>query len=160
MANIDIKYEAWKNKLLDMGKRNRLLNYRETARSTVAISYPECSELYDMFVKNEKTLVFPREDFIEKNKDGELNVIHFWHNVETNKSTEDLQKALRNLRSKAQTSINEQGINVLYLAFGFLEWTEAPHSKWKLISPLILVPATLSIESIASPYRKKNSLDR
>ena len=31
MANIDTKYEVWKNKLLDLGKRNRLLNYRDTA---------------------------------------------------------------------------------------------------------------------------------
>lgn len=33
MANIDTKYEVWKNKLLDLGKRNRLLNYRDTERS-------------------------------------------------------------------------------------------------------------------------------
>lgn len=37
MANIDTKYEVWKNKLLDLGKRNRLLNYRDTARSNVKI---------------------------------------------------------------------------------------------------------------------------
>lgn len=41
MANIDTKYEVWKNKLLDLGKRNRLLNYRDTARSNVKIEYPD-----------------------------------------------------------------------------------------------------------------------
>ena len=45
MANIDVKYELWKNKLLDLGKRNRLLNYRETARSSLKIEYPECDAL-------------------------------------------------------------------------------------------------------------------
>lgn len=50
MANIDVKYEAWKNKLLDLGKRNRLLNYKDTARSNVKIEYPECGALYNMFV--------------------------------------------------------------------------------------------------------------
>ena len=59
MVNIDVKYEAWKNKLLDLGKRNRLLNYKDTARSNVKIEYPECGSLYNMFVKEENALVFP-----------------------------------------------------------------------------------------------------
>ena len=29
---------------------------------------------------------------------------------------------------------------------------ESPDSKWELISPLVLVPVTLSIESLTSPY--------
>ena len=41
MANIDVKYDVWKNKLLDLGKRNRLLNYKDTARSNVKIEYPK-----------------------------------------------------------------------------------------------------------------------
>ena len=56
MANIDAKYEVWKNKLLDLGKRNRLLNYRDTALSNVKIEYPECGALYNMFVKEEKSV--------------------------------------------------------------------------------------------------------
>ena len=92
MANIDVKYEAWKNKLLDLGKRNRLLNYKDTARSNVKIEYVS--------------------------------------NVETNKNNSDLQKALRNLRNKAKTAIEEQGVNVLYLSFGFLKWTESENSMW------------------------------
>ena len=92
MANIDVKYEAWKNKLLDLGKRNRVLNYKDTARSNVKIEYVS--------------------------------------NVETNKNNSDLQKALRNLRNKAKTAIEEQGVNVLYLSFGFLKWTESENSMW------------------------------
>ena len=53
MANIDVKYDVWKNKLLDLGKRNRLLNYKDTARSNVKIEYPECGTLYNMIVKED-----------------------------------------------------------------------------------------------------------
>jgi len=61
MAVIDVnaKIEAWKNKLLDLGKRNRLLNYRETKRSSLKILSPECFELYRSFVQEEKPLIFP-----------------------------------------------------------------------------------------------------
>ena len=53
MGVIDSKYEAWKNKLLDLGKRNRLLNYKDTARSNVKITYPDCLSLWDLFIKEE-----------------------------------------------------------------------------------------------------------
>ncbi len=39
-VGIDQKVEIWKNKLLDLGKRNRLINYRETKRSTLSIKTP------------------------------------------------------------------------------------------------------------------------
>ena len=147
MANIDVKYEVWKNKLLDLGKRNRLLNYKDTARSNVKIEYPDCVTLWEMFVKNEIPLVFPFEKDLEEDEECE-----FVSNVETNKSTADLQKALRNIRSKAKTAIEEQGVNVLYLSFGFLKWTEAENSNQTFMSPLILVPVSLTVDSIKSPY--------
>ena len=146
MANIDVKYDVWKNKLLDLGKRNRLLNYKDTARSNVKIEYPECGTLYNMIVKEENALVFPFE------YDEENSEIEYVSNVETNKNTSDLQKALRNLRNKAKTAIEEQGVNVLYLSFGFLKWTESENSNQSFTSPLVLVPVTLTIESIKSPY--------
>ena len=146
MANIDVKYEVWKNKLLDLGKRNRLLNYKDTARSNVKIEYPECGTLYNMIVKEANALVFPF-DYDEENSE-----IEYVSNVETNKNTSDLQKALRNLRNKAKTAIEEQGVNVLYLSFGFLKWTESENSNQTFTSPLVLVPVTLTIESIKSPY--------
>lgn len=107
MANIDVKYEVWKNKLLDLGKRNRLLNYKDTAHSNVKIEYPECSALYNMFVKEENALVFPFE------YDEENSEIEYVSNAETNKSTSDLQKALRNLRNKAKTAIATETADIL-----------------------------------------------
>lgn len=147
MANIDTKYEVWKNKLLDLGRRNRLLNYKETVRSTVKIEYPDCRALWELFVKKEMPLVFPSPAYDDETEIQESN-----SNVRTNQNTVDLQKTLRNLRSKAKTAIEEQGVNVLYLSFGFLEWTENDSSDQVLVSPLILVPATLIVESIKSPF--------
>ncbi len=113
MVNIDAKYEVWKNKLLDLGKRNRLLNYKDTQRSNVKIDCPNCATLWNTFVKDEKPLIFPYE-MEEESEDKEES----FSNVKTNKNPVDLIKALRNLRSKAKTAIEEQGVNVLYLSFG------------------------------------------
>lgn len=150
MTDIDTKYETWKNKLLDLGKRNRLLNYKDTARSTVRITEPECGVLYDMFVKHETTLVFP----FEKEYDGNTE-INSASNVKTDKSVNELQKTLKNLRNKSKTAIEEQGVNILYLSFGFLQWTESEDSNQTFASPLILVPVSLTVESLSSPYLLK-----
>lgn len=43
MVNMDAKLDTWKNSLLDMGKRNRLLNYRDTKKSSLRIVKPDLS---------------------------------------------------------------------------------------------------------------------
>lgn len=73
--------------------------------------------------------------------------------VGVNKSIGDLQKTLKSLRYKANTSIEELGINTLYLTFGMLKWKERDDSSQVFSSPVVLVPVRLLIESIASPYR-------
>ncbi len=166
MAKIDVKYENWKNKLLDLGKRNKLLNYKETKSSTLKITYPDCSELYKMFVQNEDELVFPRVISDEVSEDDEestgTNLSLESENekdyggygsfLRTNRKPKDLQRVLRNLRNKAKIAIEEQGINILYLSFGFLKYTEVEHSKTPYLAPLVLVPVSLTVESITSPY--------
>lgn len=163
MQAIDAKIESWKKKLLDMGKRNRLLNFKETKRSNINILTPSISELYDLIVNEEQILSFsnPVETgFIEEynmfeqdceKKTPSIRVID--GDLTTNQTIAEQQKTLKSLRNKAKTAIEEQGINVLYLSFGFLNWKESITSKDSFVSPIILVPVTLTIESLTSPYK-------
>lgn len=153
MATIDVnvKIETWKNKLLDLGKRNRLLNYKETKRSSLKILSPECFELYSSFVQDEQPLIFPNLfDASESGEEDDEEEVNY--PIQTNKSPRDTQRTLKSLRDKAKTAIEEQGVNILYLSFGFLKWTESQDSDYWFNSPILLVPASLTIESIASPY--------
>ena len=154
MVNMDIKLDTWKNKLLDMGKRNRLLNYRDTRRSNLRIKRPDIYDLWDNFVINEHPLEFPFVDENEQLRLGEESEgsTATAGSVQTNQSIKEQQRTLRNLRSKAKTFMEEQGVNVLYLSFGFLRWTESDHSNVHFDAPLILVPVSLSWESITSPF--------
>ena len=56
---------------------------------------------------------------------------------------EELERKLSSLSSKCNTWIQETGINVLHVAFGFLEWSE-PKSTETSFAPLILLPAKLA----------------
>jgi very-short-patch-repair endonuclease len=146
ITRIEQKIEKWKNKLLDLGKRNRLLNYRETKRSSLNISIPDCISLWNSFVTHEKPLEFPYYDeYTTELKSSS-------HTVQTNQNINEMFKTLRSLRDRAKLAKEEQGINILYLSFGFLKWTESFDSDYIFNSPIILVPVTLTVESITSPY--------
>ena len=53
------KLESWQQKLLDLGKRNKLLNFRLNAKNALIITEPAAEDLYSFVVKEEKTVVFP-----------------------------------------------------------------------------------------------------
>ncbi|MGL5981340.1 MAG: DUF4011 domain-containing protein [Phocaeicola sp.] len=151
---LQYRIDAWKRLLLDFGKRNRLINFKETKRSNVNITTPIFSELFDLIAIQERALAFPFAQKIRFDEDGEENYdLVIKGDLETSKTLGELQKTLKALRYKANTSIEEQGINTLYLAFGLLKWSEGDGSKQILNSPLILVPVLLKTESITSPYQ-------
>ena len=100
MVDMNVKLANWKNRLLDFGKRNRLLNYRDTRRSSLKIKTPKIFELWNDFIINENPLVFPYYDEeILETVDNEF--IKEIASVATNQSLKDQQKTLRNLRNKA-----------------------------------------------------------
>ncbi len=53
----------------------------------------------------------------------------------------------------AQTIESEQGVNILYLALGFLKWFEPRDLERPRYAPLILVPATLARASATERFK-------
>ena len=151
--NMNKKIEFWKKNLLDLGKRNRLINYKDTKNSTLCINEPGMFEIWDYFVEKEKTITFPFcSDAVDDDNPNLIAGIEKSPIRTDKKRFADLQNTLANLRSKAKSVLEEQGINTLYLAFGFLKWTEGSFNKQELVSPLILVPVKISLDSVMSPY--------
>lgn len=162
MKQIDI----WKKRLLDLGLRNKLLNYRVTGKSGLNILVPGIYELYKKLVKQEKTLTFAKVVYetkcrLDENSETDevLNLIEekvarvVPGDIETDKEAENLEKTLKTLKDRAKTAVEEQGVNILYLAFGFLEWYEKSNPKQSFLAPLILVPVTIYRENLLSAYQ-------
>ena len=162
-ALLDKKFEYWQNQLLDLGKRNRMINYRETKRATLKLVEPEFEELFRRIAVNEEELSF--QSPIDKNSDirtySVLSLLKTLScpipvnigDIKTEESILERQKTLKQLRSKSRLALDEQGTNILYLVSGFVEWREKndASSVW-IKSPLILVPVSLVLESINAPY--------
>lgn len=153
MATITQLIEEWKKKLLDLSKRNNLLNFRTTRRGTLTITYPEFDELYSSLTDGEE-LQFAKpsqeEEFDLFGEEGGGNPIF---TIKSSAATlKEESTTLRGLRRRAKTIMEEQGINVLYVAFGLVRWKETENANQEFTSPLVLVPVTLSIASVVDPY--------
>lgn len=161
--NFDRRFERWKRELLDTSKRNKMINYRETKRTTLRILEPEASELFNRLAFSEKPLTFQKP--VSKDADRRtysmialMETLSYTLNVhsgdiKTAGTIAESDNTLKNLRAKAKLAREEQGANILYLCFGFIYWREQNRegSPW-LKSPLLMMPVSLGLKSLSSPY--------
>lgn len=63
----------------------------------------------------------------------------------------ELQKRLTAMRKRNREWQEEQGINILFLALGFLRWTD--EEQQAVLSPILLVPCDLFCASPRDPFR-------
>lgn len=150
--------ESSRRKLLEMGTRNRLIHVnRANQRSNSLNIINERSE--DVFAileggsskmrfkamgqdrgaaTEEELLLAAPDETIEEGSDRYTDQI-----LETPLGPEALARRLLRLFSAAKTAEEEQGLNILYLALGFLQWREAETSEMTREAPLLLLPVEL-----------------
>lgn len=60
--------------------------------------------------------------------------------------------AVKNIDKRARSFVEETGVNVAYIAFGFIYWKESDASNNIFRAPLLLVPIRLEQASALEPY--------
>ncbi|MFO0899707.1 MAG: DUF4011 domain-containing protein [Pirellulales bacterium] len=73
--------------------------------------------------------------------------------LQTGLASDMLQKRLLAMYYDARTFAEEQGVNILYLALGFLEWYEDPAAREPRFGPLLLVPVVLERQNAQARFR-------
>jgi very-short-patch-repair endonuclease len=154
--------------LLDLSLRNRLINTPRGANrsSRLEIVDERSDEVFRILVREQKAMTFlpsagdqpeqanPEELFAQFD-DGEIAEQHRDTRLQTRLTSEQLQSRLLSLYYDARTSEEEQGVSVLYLALGFLEWYESPSSDLTRFAPLLLIPVDLERSSVKSRFKVK-----
>jgi very-short-patch-repair endonuclease len=92
------------------------------------------------------------EDDVEDNSAGPA-ARHTDARLQTGMTSTVLQRRLLRLFHDARTYQEEQGVNILFLAIGFLRWYESDSSDQARHAPLILVPVELDRRSARSRFR-------
>ena len=158
----------WREELIDLGWKNRLLYFRHlrsgslefelaagdvwrrlrrSGRSAswgVFLPSPESDdgEVIDPEVPPQP---YPRTD--------ELVVVE-----SLGKKRSDIEKSLRTLRRKSRSEFMDAGLHVLYLGLGMLSWPETGSDE-TVRSPLYLLPAELEHDPITDSWRLIESAD-
>ena len=179
----------WADLLLDMGKRNNLINFRNTKMGTAEIVAPDlCTlfsqvghtaefEVYDPKLEDDDDDFDFIEDAIPENgqEESESTSEHQKYSKEQFRSVYERRlkkgqiliynsackpiQALKNISKKGRTAIDETGVNILYLAFGFINWREDDNSQYVMKAPILLVPVSIENDSALEPFRIKISDD-
>ena len=177
------KLNKWADLLLDTGKRNNLINFKDTKMGTVEVVSPDFGTLFYKAEHSASLEVYDPK--IDDEEDEEVNEI-----VEDTESIKDEQednirgkriskedymemyehrlkksgqvliynsfvnpiRALRNIDKKAKTAIEETGVNIAYMAFGFIHWTENENSQYVMRAPILLAPISIENDSAIDPY--------
>lgn len=167
-VNIAAQLQAAREKLLDLTGRNRLLNFRPSKRRSIQVTDEIPKEVFDILVLSERTMQFkPTEkaasDFEEdasarmpwSDDDTEPAEHHTDRHLQTELPRDELQKRLYYIHQQARSVFEEQGYSVLYLALGFLEWTESASAESRHRAPLILIPVELERQKVRTRFNLK-----
>ncbi len=144
MQDILLKLEASRKELLDLGLRNPLLNYKPSVARGVQVVQESSASVYDILVEQSKAMTFKaaeKEETEIGNKEKTVSVSDL--RLQTAESEEKLQQKLLNTYYAARTSLEEQGVNILFVALGMLNWYESESSSELRKAPLILIPVSL-----------------
>lgn len=170
------KLNKWAELLLDTGKRNNLIHFKDAKTSTVEILAPDfvtlfnraehsaVFEVYDPKLEDEEEEFYAVEEIGEPPREKRISKIEYEnaygkklkkqqiliYNVENKPLT-----ALKNISKKARTALEETGVNIAYIAFGFIHWTESENSQCVMRAPILLAPITIENESSIEPYYVK-----
>ncbi|MEM1043371.1 MAG: DUF3320 domain-containing protein [Bacteroidota bacterium] len=173
--------ESARRELLDLGLRNPLLNYQTFKARGLDITDELPAQVYEVLVGERRLMSFlPIPDFDEEEElfepslfendeyQGDLSALltqpeeageegtasrHTDSRLQTPYTPSKLQSRLLATFYAARTFVEEQGVNVLYLALGMLEWYEDLSSDKRRRAPLLLVPVELTRTDVRARFR-------
>lgn len=153
---------GWQTKLLQLDRRNSLLYFRnarnpQAKSGAVGIVGTGPDALLDRLQRSRIGLSFPyaeqRKRTPSLSKDERDDTDLRPGDLETDCGPGPLQSRLLGLHRKEREWKEEQGVNVLFVALGFLNWIDFDGDTAQ--APLLLVPADLERDSPRDPWRLK-----
>ena len=150
--DIGARIERARRDLLDLSLRNPLLNYRPLRARGVEVVGERVPQVFDALVNDGRPMTFrsvggdDRSGTPDAAREGTVVVPSANRRdrvLQTAETADALHQRLLNTYRLARTSIEETGVNVLFLGLGMLRWYESESSRLERLAPLVLVPVRL-----------------
>lgn len=147
-VTLDARLDRWRRNLIDTSLRNRLINFKETAGCLRLVS-PDPQSIHHRLVVSRGTFDIGSTPASEGASDS-------GDRLQPGQEGQVVERSLLALRLKARTAQREQGVNILFISIGVLEWQDLDGQKVR--SPLLMVPVELQRGGPLQPY-KVSALD-
>src|SRR5688500_6983365 len=156
------RVQQWKNALLDLSLRNRLINYTERSGLSLAVPDTARGALENFGHAGTPVTLLPTDQLAAVQKERGVasaralpeaqltELLVDRREVHADVTTGGYLPRLRNIAYKAKTVLEETGANNLYLALGSLVWELDGRP---LRSPLVLIPVVLAPMGRTGSYR-------
>lgn len=147
--------------LLDLGKKNRLLNYKETGYRTITVLHPNMEIIFHKMTASSVFRIFPLDPLLKEyhdRLDGTNQSLEEYSSAKVfdiarqaakendlicYKQGVFLSKVLKIIAKEYQNSCLEKGINPLYMTFGLVRYFDDQDYR----APLFLIPITMKEEN-------------
>jgi very-short-patch-repair endonuclease len=156
------RVDRWKQRLLDLSLRNRLLNFRPT-QATLGLPHLDLGRLEDALASEGSLLLQhkPARLPTEPGAGDQVRALVKEHQARgvalTDAPPADHDRRLLELWRQSRAAYEESGAILLYLTLGMLKWTEPAAAGQPRYAPLVLVPVEL--ERGANSWRLKRADD-
>ncbi|PMG64365.1 DUF3320 domain-containing protein [Vibrio lentus] len=167
-SNLKDIFDKSRQELLDMGLRgNTLLNVGKGAK-ILDIVDEKSEQVFEYLVDESKMMSFlPAPDSLDTEESKSISLTdltthleeqngdkrHSDNALQTQLFRKPLDTRLLKLSTEATTFVQEQGVDLLYLAMGFVKWFEDDNSDKPRYAPLVLVPVEIFREDAGDSYK-------
>ncbi|MCI0900507.1 MAG: DUF3320 domain-containing protein [Chloroflexi bacterium] len=153
--SVGAKLEAARRDLLDLGMRNPLLNYRLLRSRGAGLQGHTPQEIIHALAEEERAAVLvPEPGSEDSTADGrrhlQLTTVH---------PAAELDRRLLSTYRLANSFIQEQGVNTLFLALGMLQWLDNGGNTEPRLAPLVLLPVTLERTNPRGQFQLRHTGD-
>lgn len=164
----DGRLAKWKSKLLDLTLRNRLLNFKPT-KTSLKLVCPDPAALEDSLAEGKEFKLKaaprvmegqdPRDAAVFVNRTGTQPLDALAEEalarreIVVEAADGKLDDRLTEIFRAAEAGKDEGGANTLFLAFGLLQWREDKNAEASHLAPILLIPVTLTRQSVRSGFR-------
>tara|TARA_R100000027_G_scaffold61323_1_gene52621 strand:+ start:6664 stop:12570 length:5907 start_codon:yes stop_codon:yes gene_type:complete len=161
------RVDNWKQQLLDLTLRNRLLNFKES-KQTIPLLCPKPEQIEDELAAEQTFQVLEQTQIITGTDPRSLSLLsqqtqedplveHLMRELQAKRlrsslTEKELNRRLLELYRKVRLENEESGANTLFLALGFLEWKQDKDDERSYRAPLLLVPVQLHRKSVQSGF--------
>ena len=143
--------EDARRELIDISRRNRLLHTPRTGRRVHCLEFIDIDPdiAFADLARGGKSFCFRSE---EDTSEPETETRSKLPALKSRVSREVLDRRILKFFREARIIEEEQGVNILFLAIGFLKWFEDPRSEEACWAPLILLPVLIERRQGRDPF--------